>query len=139
MYDLEKITKMIKDVEKYFADLESFGLNEKTVEDTETFYASSMVMFGILNRMVDLGEEIIIKNDFGMPQNYQEYFEVLNKNGIIGKELAEELKGLVKDRNVLAHQYFDVKDKEILKMLKRVYSVKKFIERIKKEVGRERS
>ena len=62
MYDLEKITKIIKDIEKFFSEIESFKFNENTISDQKIFYASSMAIFGILNRNIDLAEEIIRKN-----------------------------------------------------------------------------
>ena|SRR3989338_2271250 len=137
MYDVEKLSKMISDIEKYFAELNKFGLNESNIQNSEKFYASSMAIFGILNRMIDVAEEIILKNQLGIPQRYEEYFEVLAKNASIDRKLAEELKKLTKDRNIFAHAYYDLAKKDILNILKRVSNVKNFVEKVKKIINKE--
>jgi|GEM_PF-3647173 len=56
MYDIEKITKIIADLERYFNDLEKLGIKEMgDLEDRKNFYSVSMVLFAILNRAIDLG------------------------------------------------------------------------------------
>jgi uncharacterized protein YutE (UPF0331/DUF86 family) len=134
MYDLERITSMMKDIDKYFLKLKEVGLNSENVHNSEKFYASSMLMFSILNRMIDLASEILVKNDFGMPSAYEQYFEVLASNGIIDRKIEKDLKQLVKDRNLFAHQYFSINEKEVLNVSRRIQVVKDFVERIKKVV-----
>jgi len=138
MYDIEKLGKIIADIDKNFAELKSFGLNEKTLNDSKTFYASSMAIFGILSRVIDLAEEIIVRNHFGMPQSYEEHFEVLSNNGIIDKRFSEELKKIAKSRNLFAHEYYSLKRKEVLKLSRDIYIVKDFAERIKKLVAKQK-
>lgn len=137
MYDLEKVGKIFGDIERYFKELELFGLNEKNLDNLEKFYASSMVIYAVLSRMIDLAEEIIMKNHFGIPQSYQEYFDVLREHSIIDSSLCEELKYLSKSRNLFAHEYYNLNRKEILKIQKRISAVKQFTEKIKREIGKE--
>ncbi len=139
MYDLERINKISKDIEKYFYELESIGLAKENINLPEKFYSSSMLLFGIINRAIDLSEEIIRKNPFGMPSSYEQYFELLGEKGIIDKSLSEELRKLTKDRNLFAHQYFDMDKKQVLNVLKRIHHIKDFVERIKKVVGKSKS
>lgn len=129
---------MLSDIEKEFSNLEKFNLNDKNISDTETLYATSMSMLSIITRMINIAEEIVVKNEWGMPSVYQELFSVLNKNGIIGKELADELSYLVKQRNVMAHYYFDVKPKDILSLKKKIYSVRQFAENVKSSILKDR-
>jgi uncharacterized protein YutE (UPF0331/DUF86 family) len=137
MYDIERIGKMIFDVEKEFNNLNEFNLNEENLSDSEAVYASSMAMLSIVTRTINIAEEIVLKNEWGMPNNYGELFLVLNKNGIIGKEIANEMDELVNKRNVIAHYYFDISPKEILKIKKDIYSVKSFLEKIKNLISKE--
>ena len=137
MYDIEKLTIMIKDIEKYFAELENFGLNEKNVGDTKTVYASSMAIFGIICRAIDLSEEVLVKNSLGVPRNYEEGFVKLGEKGLIDKKMSEELRKLAKERNFFAHQYFEVERKKVLKLSKEIYVVKEFVGRIKKIVEKQ--
>jgi uncharacterized protein YutE (UPF0331/DUF86 family) len=137
MYNIEKVNKAIKDIEEYFLKLGKIGLSKENLEIDEKFYSSSMLIFGILNRAIDLAEEILIKNDFGMPSSYVEYFEVLGKEGIIDKKNAEELKKIIPNRNIFAHEYFNVERKLVLKLSKDIYAVKEFTERVKKLIIKE--
>jgi len=136
MYDIEKLGKMIFDIEKEFDNLEKFNLNEKNLNDSGAVYASSMAMLSIVTRTINIAEEIVVKNEWGMPNNYGELFPVLSRNGVIGKDTAEEMEYLVKKRNVIAHYYFDIKPKEIFSIKKDIYSVKTFVEKIKKLISK---
>jgi uncharacterized protein YutE (UPF0331/DUF86 family) len=137
MLDIEKLGKIVSDIERYFKELESFNLNEKTIDDSKIFYASSMAMFGILSRMIDLAEEIILKREIGIPQTYRDYFFSLSKEGIIGQDMAKELAELCDIRNKIAHQYFDIGSKDLLKIKKKVYIVRDFVNRVKKVLDKE--
>lgn len=97
MYDTIKITKMIKDMGENFNRLESFGLNEHTIQQNEKAYAASMAMFVIISRMINL----------------------------------------VEARNKIAHEYFNIRRKELLSIKNQLYAVKTLIEKIKKLVARE--
>jgi uncharacterized protein YutE (UPF0331/DUF86 family) len=134
MYDIERIGKIISDIERYFRDLELEGLNIKNVEDLEDrkdFYAISMVLFSILNRAIDLGDEIVMANNLGMPSTYKEIFRLLTRNEYIGKDMGEELSNLVFYRNLLSHEYYDLTEEDVFEVFKKINIVKKFVERIK--------
>ena len=134
MYDVERIGKIISDIERYFRDLELEGLNIKKVEDLEDrkdFYAISMVLFSILNRAIDLGDEIVMANNLGMPSTYKEIFRLLTRNEYIGKDMGEKLSNLVFYRNLLSHEYYDLTEEDVLEVFKKISIVKKFVERIK--------
>ena len=136
MYDLEKIGIIIKKIERGFFELRKFGLTKENVSNTEKFYASSMAIFVILNEAINLAEEIIKKNDFGMPRYQAEYFDMLSRNGIISEKLAKELKKLVRDRNIIAHYYAEIKDYNLLEIQKRSFFVEDFVKRIKEIVSK---
>ena len=134
MYDVERIGKIISDIERYFRDLELEGLNIKKVEDLEDkkdFYAISMVLFSILNRAIDLGDEIVMANNLGMPSTYKEIFRLLTRNEYIGKDMGEKLSNLVFYRNLLSHEYYDLTEEDVLEVFKKISIVKKFVARIK--------
>ena len=129
MYDRERIGKIMSDIERYFRDLE--GLNIKRVEDLEdkkNFYAISMLLFSILNRTIDLGNEIIMANNLGMPSSYKEIFRLLIKNKFINRNIGEELSNLVFYRNLLSHEYYDLTEEDGFEVFRRINIVKKFVE-----------
>ena len=81
MYDLERITKIISEIEKYFKDLDEISIKgEDDLEDKRNFYACSMLIFSILNRVIDLGSEMVTANNFGIPVTYKDIFRLLAKN-----------------------------------------------------------
>jgi len=139
MYDIERLNKIIKDIEKYFSDLKEIGLTKDNLDDPKFFYSSSMVLFGILNRTIDLATEIIVKNEFGMPTSYEQYFELLSNEGIIGKPLSRELRQLMRDRNIFAHEYYNLNKKQVLDISKRIHAVKDFLEKIKELVRKSKN
>ncbi|MEA2074370.1 MAG: DUF86 domain-containing protein, partial [Euryarchaeota archaeon] len=125
------------DIERYFRDLELEGLNIKKVEDLEDrkdFYAISMVLFSILNRTIDLGDEIVMANNLGMPSTYKDIFRLLTKNKFIDKSVGEELSNLVFYRNLLSHEYYDLTEEDVFDVFERINIVKKFVERTKEIV-----
>lgn len=137
MYDLEKINKLIEDINRFFFDLEFIKINEKNIQNPEKLHSGAMLIFGIMNRTIDLAEEILIKNDMPMPSQYHDCFPALAKYGLIDKSLASELEKLIMERGLFAHHYYDINHKKVLKLIKDVYVVKEFIERAKKIVEKE--
>ena len=93
----------------------------------ERFYSLSMILFTILNRTIDLGEEIIRAKKIGMPGSYQSIFQVLEREKLISADLSQTLQYLTKQRNVLAHEYFDITLKSIFLISQRMNTVKDFI------------
>ena len=132
MYDIERIEKIISDIEKYLRDLEELKIKKiEDLEDKRNFYALSMALFSALNRTIDLRSEIVMANDLGIPTTYKDIFKLLSKNGFIDKTLEKELSRLVFYRNLLSHGYYDLTDKDIFDLLGRRDVIKQFVEKIK--------
>ncbi len=135
MYDIERITKIIKDIEKYQRELKEVNVNSiKDLEDGTKLHASSMLCFSILNRVIDLGQEILVKEDYGMPSRYSEIFDNLVKAGLLNKKETEELNELIGLRNIIAHTYFEISKKDIFKIIKKLSLINNFVEKIKKRI-----
>ena len=132
MYDIERIGKIISDIEKYLRDLEELKIEEiEDLEDKRNFYALSMALFSVLNRKIDLGSEIVMANNLGIPSTYRDIFKLLSKNGFIDKVLEKELSRLVFYRNLLSHEYYDLTERDIFDVLRRIGVIKQFVEKIK--------
>jgi len=132
MYDIERIGKIISDIEKYLRDLEELDIRgAKGLMDKKNFYATSMVLLSILNRTIDLGEEIVMANNLGMPSTYREIFRLLVKNKLIDTNLGEGLSNLVFYRNLLSHEYYELTERDVFAVSKKINVVKKFVERTK--------
>jgi len=76
----------------------------------------------ICNALTDIGKIIIAQSDDEMPETYKEVFVRLGALGFIDQDVAAALAGATKLRNVLAHQYLDIKWQYIREFL--VHDVK---------------
>jgi uncharacterized protein YutE (UPF0331/DUF86 family) len=133
MYDTERIGKIISDIEKYLRDLEELDIKEvKDLADKKNFYATSMVLFSILNRTINLGEELVMANNLGMPSTYKEIFRLLVQNKLIDASLGQGLSNLVFYRNLLSHEYYELTEKDVLDVSSKINIVEEFVRRVKK-------
>ena len=130
MYDLEKTGKIIADIEHYFDNLKELKVNSP-VMTTERFYSLSMVLFALLNRTIDLGQEIIRGKKLGMPASYKEIFQILAREKIISEGISQKLQHLANQRNVLAHEYFDVTEKSIYAIYLKINALTEFVSIVK--------
>ncbi len=132
MFDIERIGKIISDIERFLSDLDSMEIkNVDDLRDRKTFYASSMLIFAILNRVIDLGEELILAYGLGIPKTYRAIFKELGKAGIIDKNLQTVLESLVFYRNAIAHEYYDIDEEEIFEVINSLDAVRRFVKRVK--------
>jgi len=77
-YDRERITRILLDIDRYLEDLHLLAIStEQDLEDRRNFYARSMVLFSLLDAMIDLADEIVAARDLGMPSTYREIFAML--------------------------------------------------------------
>jgi len=138
-YDREQVSKIISDIERYTKDLQELGISAREdLEDRRTLYALSMLLFTIINRALDLADEVIITNRLGMPQSYREVFDILRRRRFIDRKLADEMAALVFYRNMIAHQYDDLTDDDLYSLYERLGTILSFVDRMK-EIIREGS
>jgi len=136
-YDREQVSKIISDIERYTKDLQELDIRAREdLEDRRTLYALSMLLFTIINRALDLADEVILTNRLGMPQSYKEIFEILRRRGFIDRKLADEMARIVFYRNMIAHQYDDLTDDDLWSLHERLGTILSFVDRMK-EIIRE--
>ncbi len=128
LYDEERIGTIFSDIQRYLMDLEDLGIhNVLDLHDKRNFYASSMILFSLLNRVFDLGSEMAIAHNLGIPGTYREIFVMLRKNGIIENDLAHEMIGLVTYRNLLSHEYHGITEETLYNLTKKIDSIRQFV------------
>jgi uncharacterized protein YutE (UPF0331/DUF86 family) len=128
LYDEERIGTIFSDIQRYLKDFEDLGINSaQDLHDKRNFYASSMVLFSLLNRVFDLGSEMAIAHNLGIPGTYREIFVLLRKNGFIENDLAHEMIGLVTYRNLLSHEYHGISEETLFTLTKKIASIRQFI------------
>ncbi|MEK6979508.1 MAG: HepT-like ribonuclease domain-containing protein [Candidatus Micrarchaeota archaeon] len=138
MLDKEQVSIMIKDIEKYLFDLSEMRVSSKDdLSEREKYYAVSMVIFSVMNRAIDIGNEILSSSaGLSLPGTYKETFDILAKSKAISGETAAKMNKLVKYRNIIAHEYYTLSIDEMWKIKNGLSNVTLFIDEVKKYVMR---
>ena len=135
MYDLQRVGKIFADIEKYFKEIESYNLKgEQDFKDSKNYNATSMLLLAILNKIIELGGEVLAEEKAGAPGRYQDIMPMLAKANILNKDASERLNKLIKQRNILAHYYGEMTEKGLFKLTKDIYEIKDFMRNIKKRM-----
>jgi len=117
----------LKDLEEYKKlDFENYSQNRKTRRDVERLVEN------IANASIDIGKILLAGEDVELPDTYKDIFTKLAETKVIDTKLSEDLSDLVRLRNILAHQYLEIKWEMIKKFINRgMEEVKKYLEIIK--------
>jgi uncharacterized protein YutE (UPF0331/DUF86 family) len=87
-----------------------------------------MILFSLLNRVSDLGSEVVMTPHLGIPATYREIFTRLQKKGIISNELAKEMTGMVTYRNLLPHEYHGRTEEILFTLVKNAGHIRTFVQ-----------
>jgi uncharacterized protein YutE (UPF0331/DUF86 family) len=66
---------------------------------------------------IDIGNYIISRQKLEVPDSETNVFIILAKNKVISKNLADKIKGMVKFRNILVHDYIDIDQRLVYEIL----------------------
>jgi len=88
-----------------------------------------MECFQAVNALIEIGEYIITGRKLGFPSSYREIFEILKQEGIITEDILDASKRLIFLRNLIAHEYYRIKEEELLEMVKLLNVVNEFVEK----------
>jgi len=127
MLNKERLNFIVEDINIYFEKLRKIAPTKENLNNDEKFLSTSMAIFQILNRMIDLADEIVKIEKIGYPLQIKDLFTFLEEKNIIDKKLERRLKDLVISRNKFSHRYGNITKEEILLILKELDSVKDFI------------
>jgi uncharacterized protein YutE (UPF0331/DUF86 family) len=134
-YDIERIGSICSDIKRYMDDLDQLNIRKAAdLSDKRNFYAVSMILFSLLNRVIDLGSEMTIAHDLGVPKSYREIFVLLWKNNFIDENYAKEMSRLVTYRNLLSHEYQGITPEKVFELTKKVVIIKKFAQLMQEQI-----
>ena len=101
---IDFIETELKDLDEYKKlDFENYSQDRKTRRDVERLAEN------IANASIDIGKIILAGEDIELPETYKDIFIKLAEIRMVDKKLSEGLSDLVRLRNILAHQYLDIK------------------------------
>ena len=135
MYDIKRTGKIIADIQKYLAEIESYSIKSSAdLKESMKFRATSMLLFALLDRVIDLGTEIVIAENMGMPQTHQDIMPLLTKANIVNKEQADKMNILIKERNKIGHLYEEITPHHIFNILAEMPLIEQFLKTVKKRI-----
>lgn len=134
MYDLERLNLIIDDINMYIGKIERMDILSMKKIDDLIFDACSMNCFSLLNKVLDLSEQIVKGRDLGTPFKYRDYFDMLSSVNIINRKLGEKIGDMIILRNKFSHRYDKITEKELLNFVKDVKNIKVFVGKIEEEV-----
>ncbi|MHB1126526.1 MAG: type VII toxin-antitoxin system HepT family RNase toxin [Bacillota bacterium] len=107
----ESIIRRLSFVQVELEDLKAFhGLNRETYsKDRLVTRNVERIAENIANALIDIGKVVLSGENIIIPGTYREIFGSLSEVGMIPGQLAQSLADLSRARNVLAHQYLDIK------------------------------
>lgn len=86
--------------------------------------------------VIDISTHLVAHNHWGTPESYKDSVDIISKNGIIERGLADNLIELVKLRNVIVHVYLEIDPKIVYQSVQQSISdLKDFVESIKKALS----
>lgn len=123
--DIGRLLKIVDFLEIELSDLEKYSGLSLVVykEDREKRRSVERWIENIVNAALDMAKIILVAKDKEIPDTYKEYFIEISGIGLINNEMAEKLAEGMKIRNILAHQYLDVKWNSIGRFISEGYKI----------------
>ncbi|AFD00403.1 hypothetical protein Mtc_1654 [Methanocella conradii HZ254] len=109
----------------------ALSLKDKNLSDYLVYNTIAMECFQAISSLIEIGEHVVAKNNMGFPSTYGEVFKLLYRNGAITKEEFDASLRLVFLRNLIAHEYYRIEEKELSEMIYLLEKMKKFVEKEK--------
>jgi len=134
MYDLERLSLIIDDINMYIGKIERLDILSLKKIDDLIFDACSMNCFSLLNKVLYLSEEIVRERDLGTPFKYRDYFDMLTSVNVIDIKLGKKIGNMIILRNKFSHRYDKITEKELLSFVKNIKNIKLFVGKIEEEV-----
>ena len=125
-----RLAIIISRLEKHITNAKK--LQDKDISDFIVFNALAMECFQAVNSAIELGEFILTEKNLGFPSKYREIFEILYKSKIINKKNLSGIKRLIFLRNLIAHEYYTIKEVELKEMIKLLGNFNELIINVKK-------
>lgn len=139
MYEVDKIRvkTIIQIIDKNLNYLKDKNIKSVDLlkENLDNYYSSSMALFTIQNKILELGEELIDNLDKNIyPNKYMEIPDILLREKIINIEIYKKFKSFIEYRNEIAHEYEGITENEIFWCIQNLDFVEEIMKIAKKEL-----
>ncbi|NLL10134.1 MAG: DUF86 domain-containing protein [Methanomicrobiales archaeon] len=131
---------MLRDIRHYLEDANSiFRRKEKLDQDRRDFYARTMVLFALINRLSDLAREVSHVRGYIRPDEQMKnkvFFKRLHDYGVISWEMRQQMIESVNFRNRVSHHFYELTRDEIEKIYMMLPVYNEFILIMEQELTR---
>lgn len=113
--------KIISDISQYLQDSRNISLEQTRYDkDRRNFYALSMVLFALANRLIDLGREVVYFRGYaGQDEELKNkvIFKRLSDYNVIDPGTRQDLIRLVDFRNQCSHHFHELTKDDLCQVL----------------------
>lgn len=132
--------RIFSDISHYLDDTKS--ISEQSIHhdrDNRNFYALSMVLFALSNRLIDLAREVVYCRGYAKPEEQLKnkvLFKRLSDYNIIDSSLKQELIRLVDFRNLCSHHFQEVTKNDLIWVMESLPQYEIFVIQMREELFR---
>lgn len=108
---------------------------DKFKKSKDDYYSSSMALFTIQNKLIELAEELLdsLNKDY-YPKKYLDIINKLFEEKIISDKIFSKFKTFIEYRNEIAHEYEGISENEIFWCIQNLDFIKDFFKIIKERL-----
>ncbi|MEW6067191.1 MAG: DUF86 domain-containing protein [Nitrospirota bacterium] len=125
VYKRESLLKRIEKLREYRHDLKKMSdiTFEQYIKDKRIKYSIERLLFLISENVLDFLDHILSSRFEIISESYEDIIENAYKKNLIDTSLYSKLKGLGGFRNILAHEYLHLSDKEVFRNFKKIVKI----------------
>lgn len=110
MVDQQKLSSRLSALESYLTELRSFRGHDRKqfIEEQALHHLAERYLHLSCESVLDIAHHVIADQGYPQAASYRDSIEVLEREGLIGRDLSERLKRWMGFRNVLVHLYLEI-------------------------------
>ena len=120
LYDSEIMIRLVSELKKSLARLNAIAELpfDEYRKDPDKIGSSKYHFIVAIEACIDMGNHVIARNGYRVPEDYADTFRVMNEAGIFDDSFTQELTRMARFRNRLVHLYWEVDEKQLYDLLK---------------------
>ena len=130
-FDQDKMAGLVSELRKSLTMLSRLAdlPRQSFLGDPDKIGSTKYHFIVAIESCIDMGNHIISRNGYRIPEDYGDTFTVLSEVGALPADFSEELRLIARFRNRLVHLYWKVDDQQLYEILKeRLGDFKTFID-----------
>ncbi len=114
-YNADKIAKLISEMRKASDRLRNLSSiqKEKFLKNYDKIDSAKYNFIIAIESAIDICNHIISQNNYRLPKDFGDTFQVLFEQNVFDKKFLSNLKSMAKFRNRLVHIYWEVNDEQV--------------------------